>query len=46
LVLKKFKSLAKARKFAKGRKVKKVGVAKMADGTKGIRVSITKKAKK
>lgn len=45
-MMKKFKSLAKARKFAKGRKVKRVRAAKMADGSKGIMVSITKKAKK
>jgi len=45
-MMKKFKNLTRARAFAKGRKVKKVRVAKMADGSKGVMVSITKKGKK
>jgi hypothetical protein len=44
--MKKFKSIAKARKFFKGRKVKKGKACKMADGTKGYWFSSTKKAKK
>lgn len=50
MLRKKFKSLEKARKFAKktGGKVKSLGKTNMADGTKGIKVQITwpKKAKK
>lgn len=44
----KFRSAKTAAKFAKafGVKLKKIGTAKMADGTKGIKYAMTKKPKK
>lgn len=43
--MKKFKSLDKARKFFKGRKVKQGKACKMSDGSKGHWYSSTKKKK-
>jgi hypothetical protein len=43
---KKFKSETSARKFAKGRKMKRGKACKMADGSKGHWYTIYKKAKK
>jgi hypothetical protein len=45
-MIKKFTSMAAARRFAKGRKIKSMGKTKMKSGLKGIKVSITKKAKR
>jgi len=43
---KKFSSMVKARRFAKGRKVKKGPATKMSNGKKGNWYVITKKAKR